>query len=340
MLHKLFKNKRSNDTANQHSLLGAVGNTPLVRLNHFSDLLGANIYAKLEFFNPGLSAKDRIVAHIIDKAEKAGKLKPGGTVVDATSGNTGMALAMLSRIKGYKCVLTVADKASKEKINSLKSLGAEVVLCPSGVAPDDPRSYYQMAIQLTEEIEGAYYTNQNFNKDNIEAHYLTTGPEIWEQLDGKITHFVAAVGTGGTISGTGKFLKEQNKDIEIIGVDAYGSVLKKYHQTGIYDISIAHSYKMEGVGKSIIPGNVDFSTIDRFVKVGDLKSALRARKMAQMEGIWGGHSSGAVLEAIFKTKESFNPTDNIVILLSDHGSKYLSTIYNDEWVEEKLYSKP
>jgi len=247
---------------------------------------------------------------------------------------------MISRIKGYKCVLTVADKASKEKINSLKSLGAEVVLCPSGVAPDDPRSYYQMAIQLTEEIDGAFYTNQNFNKDNVEAHYLSTGPEIWEQLDGKVTHFVAAVGTGGTISGTGKFLKEQNKDIEIIGVDAYGSVLKKYHQTGIYDISIAHSYKMEGVGKSIIPGNVDFSTIDRFVKVGDLKSALRARKLAQLEGVWGGHSSGAVLEAIFKTKESFKPTDNIVILLSDHGSKYLSTIYNDEWVEEKLYSKP
>jgi len=339
MLHKLFKKKRPKGTTQNHSLLGAVGNTPLVRLNHFSDVLGANIFAKLEFFNPGLSAKDRIAAHIIDKAEKSGKLKPGGTVIDATSGNTGLALAMIARIKGYKCVLTVADKASKEKVNSLKSLGAEVVLCPSAVAPDDPRSYYQMAIQLTEEIDGAYYTNQNFNKDNIEAHYLGTGPEIWNQLDGKVTHFVAAVGTGGTISGTGKYLKEQNKNIEVIGVDAYGSVLKKFHQTGIYDISIAHSYKMEGVGKSIIPGNVDFKTIDRFVKVGDLKSALRARKMAQLEGVWGGHSSGAVLEAVFKTKESFKPTDNIVILLPDHGSKYLSTIYNDPWVEEKLYSK-
>ena len=340
MLHKLFNNKRSQSKANKNSLFAAVGNTPLVRLNHHSELLGTNIFAKLEFFNPGLSAKDRIIAHIIDKAEQAGKLKPGGTIVDATSGNTGMAMAMLSRAKGYKCVLTVADKASKEKINSLKSLGAEVVLCPAAVKPDDPRSYYQQAIQLTNEIEGAYYTDQNFNSDNVEAHYLSTGPEIWDQLDGKVTHFVAAVGTGGTISGTGKFLKEQNSDIEIIGVDAYGSVLKKFHETGIYDISITHPYKMEGVGKSIIPGNVKFDTIDRFVKVGDLKSALRARKMAQLEGVWGGHSSGAVLEAVFKTKESFKPTDNVVILLSDHGSKYLSTIYSDSWVEEKLYSRP
>ena len=320
-------------------MMSSIGNTPLVKLKSFSKLIGANVFAKLEFANPTLSAKDRIAHYIVNKAIDSGELKPGGTLIDATSGNTGMALAFMSRLMGFKCVLTVADKASNEKVNSLKALGAEVVLCPSKVAPEDPRSYYQQAITLSNEIKGAYYTNQNYNPLNCEAHYTSTGPEIWQQMKGQLTHFVATVGTGGTISGTSNYLKEQNPDIQIIGVDAHGSVLKKYHETGIYDISCAHPYKMEGVGKSIIPGNVDFDIIDQFVKVGDLKSALKARTLAKEEGLWGGHSSGAVLQAVFKMKDQLKPEDNIVVIFSDHGSKYLSTIYNDAWVEEKLYTK-
>ena len=320
-------------------MLSFSGCTPLIRLNSFSDLVGTNVFAKLEFSNPTLSAKDRIASHIISKALESGELSIGGTVVDATSGNTGMALAHISRIMGFNCVLTVADKASQEKINSLKALGAKVVLCPAQVAPDDSRSYYKKAIEISESIEGAYYTDQNFNPNNKDAHYQTTGPEIWDQMDGDVNYFVATVGTGGTISGTARYLKENDENINVVGVDAYGSVLKKYHETGIYDISIAHPYKMEGVGKSIIPGNVDFDFIDRFVKVGDLKSALRARNLAKKDGIWGGHSSGAALEAVFQMKNEFKPSDKVVVIFSDHGSKYLSTIYNDAWVEEKLYSK-
>lgn len=330
-----------NDDHAFHSkcMLSAIGNTPLIRLNSFSDLVGTNVFAKLEFSNPTLSAKDRIASHIVNKAIESGALQEGGTLIDATSGNTGMALAHISRLMGYNCILTVADKASQEKINSLKALGAKVILCPAKVAPEDPNSYYQKAIELSQTVKGAYYTDQNFNPQNKEAHYLSTGPEIWNQMNGKMTYFVATVGTGGTISGTAKFLKENDKNIKIIGVDAHGSVLKKYHETGIYDISIAHPYKMEGVGKSIIPGNVDFDLIDTFVKVGDLKSALRARNLARKDGIWGGHSSGAALEAVYQMKDTFQADDRVVVIFSDHGSKYLSTIYNDGWVEEKLYSK-
>jgi len=320
-------------------MMSAIGNTPLIRLNAFSELVGTNVFAKLEFSNPTLSAKDRIASYIVNKAIELGDLKPGGTLIDATSGNTGMALAHIARIMDFNCVLTVADKASQEKVSSLKALGAEVILCPSKVAPEDPESYYQKAIELSNKIEGAYYTNQNFNPLNSAAHYTSTGPEIWQQMKENITHFVATVGTGGTISGTSNYLKEQDPKIKIIGVDAHGSVLKKYHETGVYDISIAHPYKMEGVGKSIIPGNVDFDVIDKFVKVGDLKSALRARSLAKSEGIWGGHSSGAVLQAVFQMKEELTPDDKVVVIFSDHGSKYLSTIYNDAWVEEKLYAK-
>lgn len=320
-------------------MMSSIGNTPLVKLKSFSNLIGANVFAKLEFANPTLSAKDRIAHYIVHKAIESGDLKPGGTLIDATSGNTGMALAFVSRLMGYKCVLTVADKASNEKVSSLRALGAEVVLCPSKVAPEDPNSYYQKAITLSKTIKDAYYTDQNYNPLNCEAHYTSTGPEIWQQMKGKLTHFVATVGTGGTISGTSNYLKEQNQNISVIGVDAHGSVLKKFHETGIYDISCAHPYKMEGVGKSIIPGNVDFDIIDKFVKVGDLKSALRARTLAKEEGVWGGHSSGAVLQAVFKMKDELKPDDNIVVIFSDHGSKYLSTIYNDAWVEEKLYTK-
>jgi len=333
------KTNKDHDAFHSKCMLSSIGNTPLIRLNSFSDLVGTNVFAKLEFSNPTLSAKDRIASYIIKKALESGVLQKGGTVIDATSGNTGMALAHISRLMGFDCVLTVADKASQEKINSLKALGAKVVVCPAQVAPDDPSSYYKKAIELSESIDGAYYTDQNFNPQNKEAHYQSTGPEIWNQMNGDINYFVATVGTGGTISGTGRFLKEKNEKIRVIGVDAHGSVLKKYHETGIYDISIAHPYKMEGVGKSIIPGNVDFDVIDQFVKVGDLKSALRARNLAKKDGIWGGHSSGAALEAVFQMKNSFMPSDKVVVIFSDHGSKYLSTIYNDAWVEDKLYSK-
>lgn len=332
------------DTMKNHSfssacMMQSIGNTPLVKLKTFSEKVGTNVFAKLEFANPTLSAKDRIASYIVNKAIEDGLLEPGGTVIDATSGNTGLALARISRILGLNCVVTVADKASNEKVNSLKALGAKVVLCPSAVAPEDPESYYQRAKELSRTIKNSYYIDQNYNPLNAEAHFMSTGPEIWEQTDHKITHYVAAVGTGGTISGTANFLKSQDQNIKIIGVDAHGSVLKKYHETGVYDITCAHSYKMEGVGKSIIPGNVDFDVIDTIVKVGDLKSALKARRLAKEEGIWGGHSSGAVLQGVVNMKDEFGPNDNVVVIFSDHGSKYLSTIYNDAWVEEKLYSK-
>jgi len=298
-MKEVSSDNRRDSAFSSKCVMSSIGNTPLVRLNAFSKTVGSNVFAKLEFANPTLSAKDRIAAFIVEKALQNGEIAPGGTLIDATSGNTGMALALVSRLRGFNCLLTVADKASKEKINSLKSLGAEVVLCPATVPPDDPKSYYQQAILASERIENAYYVDQNFNPNNAQAHFEGTGPEIWEQSKHKVTHLFAAVGTGGTISGSSRFLKSQESNIEVIGVDAYGSVLKKYHETGVYDISCAHPYKMEGVGKSIIPGNVDFDVIDQFVKVGDLKSALKARKLAKEEGIWAGHSSGAVLQAVY-----------------------------------------
>ena len=316
------------------NVLKAIGSTPLVKLRNLSSDLNSNIYAKLECFNPCLSAKDRIARYIIEQAERSGDLQPGGTVIDATSGNTGTALAMIAALKGYRCVLTVADKASAEKVNTLKAMGAEVVLCPSKVKPEDPRSYYAQAIRLSKEIPGAYYTNQNFNINNNMAHYHGTGPEIWEQTEQKITHIVAAVGTGGTLCGTAKFLKAQNPDIQVIGVDAHGSVLTKYHETGEFDDSEIHPYKMEGVGKSIIPGNVKFDLIDEFVKVNDKDSAHLARATARKEGLFLGYSSGAAMQAL-RQKGGWTEEDVVVIIASDHGSKYLSSIYNDDWMVEQ-----
>jgi len=323
---------RSNTIGVSRNILKTIGNTPLIRLTHLSEQLNTNIFVKNEGANPGGSSKDRIAAYIIQKAERLGTLKPGSTVIEATSGNTGFALAMVCAIRGYRCVFTVADKASAEKINALKAMGAEVVLCPAKVKPDDPRSYYQQALRLTEEIPNSFYTNQNFNSDNIHAHYHSTGPEIWEQTKGKITHFAAAVGTGGTISGTARFLKEQNPNIEVIGVDAVGSVLKKYHETGIFDEKEISFYKMEGVGKTIIPGNVDFDVIDRFIKVNDRDSALTLRECATKEGLLLGYSSGAGLQAL-KQKYDWQPTDNVVVIGCDHGGKYLSSVYNDDWMK-------
>lgn len=316
----------------------SIGNTPLIKLRHLSESLNTNIYVKLECFNPGLSAKDRIAAYMIEQAERNGELEPGGTIIDATSGNTGLALAMIAAIKGYRCVLTVADKASAEKINALKAMGAEVHLCPSKVKPEDPRSYYAQAIRLSKEIPGAWYANQNFNPDNNLAHYHSTGPEIWRQTEGKITHLVAAVGTGGTMCGTVKFLKEQNPNIEGVGVDAHGSVLKKYHETGIFDDREIHPYKIEGLGKSIIPGNVHFDLIDYFIRVNDKDSAHMVRSCAKREGLFVGYSSGAAMQAVFQKKD-WKENDVIVIICSDHGSKYLSSVYNDDWMREQGFLK-
>ena len=281
------------------NLSGTIGNTPLVRLNKITAGLTGTYYAKVEAFNPGQSAKDRIAFYMVEQAEKKGLIKPGGTIVEATSGNTGFSIAMLSAIKGYKCILTLTSKASTEKISLLKSLGAEVVICPVDVSPEDPRSYYSRAEQIAKETPNAFYLAQNFNTDNAAAHYHSTGPEIWKQTEGKITHYVCCAGTGGTLSGVAKYLKEQNPAIRIIGIDAYGSVLKKFWETGIYDPNEIKPYKVEGLGKNIIPSNIDFSLIDEFIKVSDRDSAIRARELASKEGLLMGYSSGSAMHAIF-----------------------------------------
>lgn len=323
----------------QQSILDSIGNTPLIRLNRISEMLGTNVCAKYEGFNPGHSAKDRVAKYMIEKAEQEGRLKPGATIIEATSGNTGFSLAMVSRIKGYNCILTVSSKASKEKIRLLRSMGARVVICPANVEPEDPRSYYSQAIRLAKEVPNAYYVNQNFNLDNSEAHYTSTGPEIWQQTEGRVTHYVCCVGTGGTMSGTARYLKEQNPDIKIVGVDAYGSVLKKYWETGIFDKNEIYPYKIEGLGKTIIPGNVAFDLIDDFIKVHDRDSAFRAREIAENEGLMIGYSSGAALQAVFKMKRQLKPDDCVVVMLPDHGVRYLGKVYSDEWMEEQGFVK-
>lgn len=316
------------------SVLETIGNTPLVKLQQLQGI-PATVLAKVEAYNPGLSAKDRIVRYMIAKAEQAGKIRPGATIIEATSGNTGYSLALNCAIKGYKCLLTITDKASQEKIQGLKALGAEVIVCPSKVAPEDPRSYYSQAKAARANIANSYYLNQNFNTDNMEAHYLTTGPEIWEQTSQKITHFVCCAGTGGTISGSARFLREQDPEIKVIAVDGHGSVLKKFHETGIYDRSVIKPILIEGLGKNIIPANVDFSVIDEFARVSDKDAAFRVREIAKEEGLFVGYSSGAALQAVYQMKDELKPTDVVVILLADHGSRYLSKIFSDLWMREQ-----
>jgi len=323
------------DLRTYNSILETIGQTPLIRLNQIAADIPATVYAKVEGFNPGLSAKDRIALYMIEKAEREGKLCPGGTIIEATSGNTGYSIAMISTIKGYKCILTLSAKASKEKIQSLKALGAEVIVCPTGVTSDDPRSYYSVAKRLSTEIENSYYLNQNYDAANMEAHYHTTGPEIWKQTKGKITHYVACAGTGGTISGTARYLKEQNPAVQVVGVDAYGSVLAKYHETGQFDPNEIFSYKVEGLGKSIIPSNVDFDIIDRFIKVNDHDSALCARQLAKDEGLMVGYSSGSAMCAVLELGKELTEDDVIVVLFSDHGTKYLGKIFNDDWMRNQ-----
>ena len=321
----------------QESVLELIGNTPLVKLNHITSGMKGNFYAKVEAFNPGHSAKDRIALYIIDQAEKKGILKPGDTIIETTSGNTGFSIAMVSVLKGYKCILAVSSKSSADKIDMLKAMGAEVHVCPAHVAADDPRSYYEVAKRLHTEVEGSIYINQYFNELNIDAHYHSTGPEIWNQTNGQITHLVACSGTGGTISGTARFLKEQNPEIQVLGIDAYGSVIQKYHETRELDKEEIYPYRIEGLGKNLIPTATDFDKIDRFMKVTDEDSAHTAREIAQKEGLLVGYTSGAALQGIkqFSDEGVVDENSVVVVIFPDHGSRYMSKVYNDQWMEQQ-----
>jgi len=320
-----------------NNILELVGNTPLVKLNKITKGFAGNFYAKVEAFNPGHSAKDRIAIHIIEEAERKGLLSEGSTIIETTSGNTGFSIAMASIIKGYDCILAVSSKSSKDKIDMLRSMGAQVHICPAHVSADDPRSYYEVAKRLHKETKGSIYINQYFNELNIEAHYKSTGPEIWEQTGGQITHLVACSGTGGTISGTARFLKEQNPNIKVIGVDAYGSVLKKYHETGTLDEKEIYPYRIEGLGKNLIPGATDFKIIDEYIKVTDCESAHTAREVSKTEGIFVGYTSGAAVQALKQLNERNEFDDNsvVVTIFPDHGSRYMSKIYSDKWMEDQ-----
>lgn len=320
------------------NILGTIGNTPLVKLNKITSEIPALVLAKMETFNPGNSVKDRMAVKMIEDAKKAGLLKPGGTIIEGTSGNTGMGLALGAIIKGYKLICVISDKQSKEKMDILKAVGAEVVVCPTDVEPEDPRSYYSVSKRLAEETPNSWYVNQYDNLSNTQAHYEQTGPEIWEQTDGKITHFVVGVGTGGTISGIGKYLKEQNPNIKIWGVDTYGSVFKKYHETGIFDEDEVYTYVTEGIGEDILPKNVDFSVIDGFTKVTDKDAAIFTRKLAKEEGIFCGNSAGSAIKGLLQLKDEFKPDDVVVVLFHDHGSRYIGKIYNDDWMKEMGYT--
>ena len=319
------------------NVLQLIGSTPLIKLNKVTKGFEGNFFAKVEAFNPGHSSKDRIALHIIEEAERQGILTPGDTIIETTSGNTGFSIAMVSIIKGYDCILAVSSKSSPDKIDMLKSMGAKVYVCPAHVKADDPRSYYEVAKRLHFEIKGSVYINQYFNALNTEAHYTTTGPEIWEQTEGKITHLIACSGTGGTISGIARYLKEQNPNVKIIGVDAYGSVLKKYHETREFDDKEIYPYRIEGLGKNLIPTATDFDAIDKFEKVTDEDSAHSAREISAKEGMFVGYTSGAALQATkqLNTAGEFKPTDNIVVVFPDHGSRYMSKVYNDKWMEDQ-----
>ena len=317
------------------NILETIGNTPLVKLNKIVETVEALVLAKLETFNPGNSIKDRMALKMIEDAEASGDLKPGGTIIEGTSGNTGMGLAIVATLKGYKLICVIADKQSKEKIDILRAVGAKVVVCPSAVEPDDPRSYYSVSKRLAKETPNSWFANQYDNPSNTLAHYESTGPEIWRQTDGKITHFVVGVGTGGTISGIGKYLKEQNPEIKIWGIDTYGSVFKKYHETGIFDKNEIYPYITEGIGEDILPKNVNFDIIDGFTKVTDKDAAVYTRKLAIDEGIFVGNSAGAAIKGLLQLKHHFKPDDVVVILFHDHGSRYVGKMFNDEWMREQ-----
>ncbi|MBX7183165.1 MAG: pyridoxal-phosphate dependent enzyme [Bacteroidia bacterium] len=317
------------------NILETIGNTPMVKLNKVVKDLPCTVLAKVETFNPGNSIKDRMAVQMIEDAEKEGKLKPGGTIIEGTSGNTGMGLAIASIVKGYKLICTMPDKQSKEKMDILRAVGAEVVVTPTNVMPEDPRSYYSVARRLSQEIPNSFYPNQYDNLSNTKAHYLTTGPEIWKQTEGKITHLVVGVGTGGTICGTGKYLKEKNPAIKIWGIDTYGSVFKKYHETGIFDTNEIYSYLTEGIGEDILPANVDFKVIDQFEKVTDKDGMLMTRRLAREEGIFVGNSAGSAVAGLLQLKDQLKPEDVVVVIFHDHGSRYVGKIFNDDWMKER-----
>lgn len=319
----------------QNNILETIGNTPLVKLNKVAHGIPALVLAKVETFNPGHSIKDRMALKMVEDAEKDGRIKPGGTFIECTSGNTGMGIAIAACVKGYKCIFTTSDKQSKEKIDLLKALGAEVIVCPTNVTPTDPRSYYSVAEKLSKEIPNSAWLNQYDNPSNTVAHYETTGPEIWEQTDGKITHLIVGVGTGGTISGTAKYLKEQNPNIKIWGVDTYGSVFKKFHETGVFDEKEIYPYITEGIGEDILPKNVDFSLIDHFEKVTDKDGAVMARRLAREEGILLGYSCGSAMAGLHQMADKLTKDDVVVIIFHDHGSRYIGKVYNDDWMRER-----
>ncbi len=320
-----------------NSILDTIGNTPLVKLNKITKDVDAMVLAKLESFNPGNSVKDRMALKMIEDAEADGRLKPKGTIVEGTSGNTGMGLALAAIVKGYNLICVSTDKQSKEKFDVLRAVGAKVVVCPTDVSPEDPKSYYSTSKRIADETPNSWYVNQYDNPSNTQAHYESTGPEIWEQTNGKITHFIVGVGTGGTISGVGKFLKEKNPNIKIWGIDTYGSVFKKYHETGVFDHNEIYPYSTEGIGEDILPKNVDFSIIDLFEKVTDKEAAIFTRKLAKTEGIFAGNSCGAAIKGLLQLKGKLKKTDVVVVLLHDSGSRYIGKIYNDDWMKSKKF---
>jgi len=318
------------------SILDAIGHTPMVRINRITrDVIAAQVVAKLETFNPGNSIKDRMALKMIEDAEKKGLLKPGGTIIEGTSGNTGMGLAIAAVVKGYRCVFTTTDKQSKEKIDALKAFGAEVIICPTNVTPEDARSYYSVRNRLATEIPNAWMANQYDNLSNTAANYEQTGPEIWDQTDGKVTHLVVGVGTGGTVTGVGRYLKERNPQIKVWGIDTYGSVFKKFKETGIFDKHEIYPYITEGIGEDFLPANVDFSVIDHFEKVTDKDAALMTRRLAREEGIFAGNSAGSAMAGLLQLKDQFTKDDLVVVIFHDHGSRYLGKMFNDDWMREK-----
>ncbi len=322
------------------TILDTIGNTPLVKINKITKDIPALVLAKIETVNPGNSIKDRMALKMIEDAEKNGKLKPGGTIVEGTSGNTGMGLAIAAVIKGYKCIFTTTDKQSKEKVDALKAFGADVIVCPTDVEPEDPRSYYSVSSRLEKEIPNAWKPNQYDNLSNSLAHYEQTGPEIWEQTEGKITHLVVGVGTGGTISGTAKYLKEKNPNIQVLGIDTYGSVFKKYKETGIFDKNEIYPYITEGIGEDFLPQNVDFTLIDHFEKVTDKEAAIMTRRIPREEGIFAGNSAGSAMAGLVQMADKFKKEDVVVVIFHDHGTRYLGKMFNDDWMRDRGFISP